>query len=89
LLELLPSTVDIISRSFGFVKGDFEISLKNLGNTNPLVWIYKEEKMSADIFSELFLACAAGAKEARSRASLDSRRPEEVSSGHLCVLEVE
>jgi len=31
LLELLPSTVDIISRSFGFVKGDFEISLKNFG----------------------------------------------------------
>jgi len=41
---------------------------------------YKEEKMSADIFSELFLACAAGAKEGESSPSLDVSRPEETRS---------
>ena len=47
------------------------------------------KKNALRAFFKFYAPTRGGAKEDRSRSSLDSPRPEEVSSGHLCVLEVE
>ncbi len=45
--------------------------------------------MTVPVIFQFYAPARGGAKEAPSRASLDSPRPEEGSSGLLCVLAVE
>ena len=41
--DVLPSTVDIISRASAFVKGYFEISFKKFGGSKAFVWIERKK----------------------------------------------